>query len=584
MTSETPSTSVDIIERARAAASASVDAWSIPPGAFDDQPAPDLDPFAGLIEPRAPLSGAEDRRATVAECAEFEQNDTGNGQRLLAHFGREILNVREVGWHTYDKRVWVREGGDEAVMSYAQETARLIHEEADALTLYPFEERQIREAEPLQRRDRSDLTPEELHKVDEADRVRKQLGRRRADRRKFATSSGNDSRLSSMIRQALPHRTKGPKMLDADHMLFNCLSGTLQFEEVEDPDRAGEGWPASTLNVREMPHDRDHLMTKVAPVTYDPQAKCPKWEAFMERFQPDPSIRRFLQAFHGLALTGMNGHQSFIYSYGKGANGKSTFMEALGELFGPYSDTLNAESLSGSGQRRGDQATPDFADLPGVRYLRVAELPRGEPLKEALIKALTGGDKLKVRHLNKGFFDLFPIFKAGMSGNDLPQIGGLDDGIWRRVKLVPWSVMIPDKERRPMAEILGGFRAERSGILNWLIEGLRIYMAEGLVTPDKVEESTREYREEMDPIGAYLADCLEDSPGNYEECTAVYNGFVSWCTANNIRPWKQTMFGRAMNQKGIVREKTRIRRYLNVKLHDVPIVAPQPHGSGVRDE
>lgn len=519
---------------------------------------------------------------TVARCSELEQNDTGNGRRLLRHFGREILNVREVGWHTYNGRVWVREGGDEAVMKYAQTTAERIHAEADALALFPYELAQLQEAEPLRQRDDKELTPEQREAIAAADQVRKHLGRRRADRRKFATSSGNDSRLSCMIRQASPHKTVGPKQLDADYMLLNCQSGTLLFREVEDSDRAGEGWPTSTLEVVQLPHDRQHYMTKVAPVSYDPEATCPKWLAFLERFQPDPSIRRFLQAFHGLALTGMNGHQSFIYSYGKGANGKSTFMEALGELFGPYSDTLNAESLSGSGQRRGDQATPDFADLPGVRYLRVSELPRGEPLKEALIKALTGGDKLKVRHLNKGFFDLFPIFKAGMSGNDLPQIGGLDDGIWRRVKLVPWAVAIPDKERRPMAEILAGFREERAGILNWLIEGLRIYLAEGLVTPDKVEAATKGYRDDMDPIGAFMADCLEPTAGNFEECSAVYNAFEAWCLCNNIRPWKQTMFGRAMSQKGVVREKTRIRRYLNVKLHDVPVPASQPRGVGDR--
>ena len=552
--------------------------------------APDLDPFDDLIDdlpppPARPVPQEVDLQ-TVAECALQEENDTCNGFRLRRHFGREIVNVRENGWLTYNGQVWVREGGDDAVVKYAQATAKLIHAEAEALELYPYEIKILDAAKPLRERERGELTEAEREQLDEADRTKKQLGKRRAARRRFATQSGNDGRISAMIRQCAPHKTVDPIQLDADHMLFNCLSGTLQFREIEDADRAGEGWPVSTLEVVQLAHDRAHLITKVAPVFYDPTATCPKWSAFMERFQPDPSVRRFVQAFHGLALTGMNGHQSFIYSYGKGANGKSTFMEALGELFGPYSDTLNAESLSGAGQRRGDQATPDFAELPGVRYLRVAELPRGEPLKEALIKALTGGDKLKVRHLNKGFFDLFPIFKAGMSGNDMPRIDGLDDGIWRRVKLVPWSVQIPDAERRPMAEILAGFREERAGILNWLIEGLRIYLSEGLVTPKIVEDATKEYREDMDPIGAFLADCLPAAPDHYEDCSTVYNAFVSWCEWNSIRPWKQTMFGKTMVRKGIVREKTRIRRYANVKLDltGIPAGLPPTRAAAVKDE
>ncbi len=242
-------------------------------------------------------------------------------------------------------------------------------------------------------------------------------------------------------------------------------------------------------------------------------------------FQPNEKIRKFLQVYHGLALTGMTGQQCFIYNHGTGANGKSTCMEAVASLFGPYSDLLNAESLTGAGQRRGDQATPDFADLPGVRYLRISELPRGEPLKEALVKALTGGEEIKARHLNKGFFKFTPCFKAAMSGNDLPTIGGVDNGIWRRVRLVPWEVIIPEGERRPMNEVLAEFEAERSGILNWLIEGLDLFMREGLSTPDEVTAATAAYRAEMDPISSFTNDCLERGRGAFRDGARRLPGF-----------------------------------------------------------
>ncbi|WP_144291899.1 DNA primase family protein [Rhodoligotrophos appendicifer] len=213
----------------------------------------------------------------------------------------------------------------------------------------------------------------------------------------------------------------------------------------------------------------------------------------------------------------------------------------------------------------------------------MSELPRGEPLREALIKALTGGEPTQVRHLHKGFFDMYPTFKAMMSGNDLPQVGGVDHGIWRRLRLIPWSVTISDAEKRPMEQVLAEFEAERSGILNWLIEGLRRYMSEGLRAPPEVLAATLAYREEMDPVGGFITDCVERSPlvAN-ESVTAreMYEAFVSWCHANAVRPWKEATFGRVMPQKGFLKTSERIRRYLDVRLHDVPARnegrAPEP--------
>ncbi|GJE15089.1 DNA primase family protein [Methylobacterium longum] len=509
----------------------------------------------------------------LAACAKLEPNDTGNGARMLLHFGQDLQHVREIGWHTWTGRVWKREGGDEAAIAYAQRTAKRIHGEAPLLEQMPHEAKLIREAAPLRSKDHKELTSEEVVILDRANAVRKNLTVRREQRRKHATMSGNWGRITAMIAQALPHKSVGPKELDADHMMLNCENGTLLFAKEDDPDWCGEE-PGYRLNVKLEPHDRTRLITKIAPISYDPSAECPMFDAFMKRFQPDPLVRRFLQVYHGLALTGLTGQQCFIYNYGTGANGKSTFMEAIASMMGNYADLLNAESLTGQGQRRGDQATPDFAELPGVRYLRISELPRGEDLKEGLVKSLTGGEEIKARHLNKGFFKFTPTFKAAMSGNDLPKIGGVDNGIWRRVRLVPWAVTIPEAERRPMNEILAEFEAERPGILNWLLEGLDLYLREGLQTPDVVTAATSAYREEMDPIGAFAADCLDRVPGHSETARAVYEAFEAWCEANSVRPWKETAFGRAMPQKGFEREKKRVRRYLDVRLHDVPAQEP----------
>src|SRR5690606_21981812 len=119
--------------------------------------------------------------------------------------------------------------------------------------------------------------------------------------------------------------------------------------------------------------------------------EAPKWREFLDLFQPNERVRTFLRDFHGYALTAETADQVFVYHWGTGANGKSTFLEALAGVMGPYAHAMNAESFIGQTQS-GDKATPDFAQLHGVRWLRVSELPAGEPLKESLIKGLTGGD------------------------------------------------------------------------------------------------------------------------------------------------------------------------------------------------
>ncbi|UHC20432.1 phage/plasmid primase, P4 family (plasmid) [Methylobacterium currus] len=535
--------------------------------------------------PSGPETGELIGADIVAACAELEQNDTANGQRLLSHFGADLLHVREVGWHIWAGRLWRREGGDEAVTRLAQRTARRIALEADVLGLTARERAFVDAARELRRKSPENLTGEDRSAIDAADGVLDALTGRRAARRKFSVQSGNAPKVNAMVSQALPHKTIGPGDLDADPLLFNCENVTLALSRVVDPESEGDQHLRYRLWVDPVEHSRAHYITKLAPVVYDPEATCPKWDEFMKKFQPNENVRRFLQVFHGLAMTGLTGAQCFVYNYGTGANGKSTFMEALASLYGGYSDLLNAESITGQGQRRGDQATPDFAELPGVRYLRISELPRGEDLKEALVKSLTGGDEIKARHLNKGFFKFTPCFKAAISGNDMPKIGGTDHGIWRRLRLVKWSVMIPEGERRPMNEVLAEFEAERSGILNWLLEGLDIYMQEGLVTPKEVTDATQAYRDEMDPIAAFIEDCLAQCDGHHETARDVYVAFVRWCNANAIRPWKETFFGRVLPQKGIVKEKTRVRRYLNVKLHDVPdasaeVPAPSEGGEG----
>lgn len=514
------------------------DVGAIPPPANDDVP----DDFAG------DGVGAEDmphgppvNMDTVRRCVGQPQNDTGNAHRLIAHFGEDLIVAREQGWMVWTGSHWDLEDGAGAVKLRAQWTAPRIALEARHLQPIPGEEGE--------------------------DFEKRVVGRRR-----FAVSSGNASRTAAMVALAEPHLTRPVGDFDANPLMVAVRNGVLIFSREADPDCPDPDVTRWRGAVSFRPHRRDDLITKVMPVDYDPEARCPRWDAFLARFQPKEHMRRFLQVFHGLGLTGRT-VQALVFHYGGGANGKSTFINAICDLMGGYAQQLSAESITGQGQRRGDQATPDLARLPGARLVRISELPRGEPLKEALIKAVTGGEPMLVRHLNKGFFEFLPEFKPVMSGNDLPSVGGVDHGIWRRMRLVPWEVTIPDAEQREMADVLAEFAEERSGILNWLVEGAKIFLAEGLVSPSEVTAATQAYREEMDPIGGFVSDCVERTePGLSASVTArqMYEAYVSWSLANAKRPWKETAFGRAMPHKGFTKTSERVRRYLDCRLHDVP--------------
>ncbi len=284
-------------------------------------------------------------------------------------------------------------------------------------------------------------------------------------------------------------------------------------------------------------------------------------------------MRWWLQRWHGYALTGLVDAQLLAFNHGLGANGKTTFCEAIRRLMGDYAAALPAEAVTGEQHRRSDQATPEWARLPGVRLVLVGELPRNAPLKEETIKLVTGGEPMLVRHLNKGFVELRPVFKPVMTGNHKPNATGSDYAVWRRLRLVPWTERLQERERRPMGAVLAELEAEASGILNWLLDGLAGYLREGLGAPPAITEATEAYRAEMDPVGEWWKDCVEPRPGNEVPARAMYEAYISWCEANAVTPYKEARFGREMQRLPVEKKDGRVRKYLNVILKDVPTKA-----------
>lgn len=520
-----------------------------------------------------------DRLEAAAACL---MNDTGNARRMMIWFGHDLLFVRDVGWHVWTGQVWNAVGAKEAVLRLAQLTAVAVATEAGVLRLTEEEARRVEAGALAASMPKDDRGEREKALVEARMEALTAWGKRCAARRKFSISCGNGARIAQMELQAAPHLTVGVDAMDADPYLFNVENGTLEFFRAPDPDCPDPDVVRLIWDVRLRPHARADRIAKMAPAAYDPDARAPRLMAFLDRFQPSREVQRFLQVYYGYSLLGVIGAQKLVFHYGEGANGKSTFIEMLARLMGPYARSLNPESLTGTQVRHGAQASPDLAQLPGARMVRVSEMPRGEALREALVKSLTGGEPMMVRHLNANFFEFRPSFKASMSGNDKPRIDGVDHGIWRRIALVVWGVTIADGERREMEDVLAEFAAERAGILNWMVEGALIYLREGLVEPEAIREATKAYRADMDQVQGFVDACINRAPETASVASrVVYEGYVSWCLANAMKPWSEKAFSMTLVKKGFRKEDGRIRTFHGLELHDVP---PRPEQGGYQGD
>jgi putative DNA primase/helicase len=525
-------------------------------------------------EDGAPPAGITPEEMDKArECAPLDQNDRDNARRWIIWFGERALYVSGMGWFTYDGRQWLRDEGDLHVRLLAQDLVDKIKLECAVIVPGPKVKVMIEMAEKvILEKPRDKWTAEDEKLVERAASAQLNLAERRAARKRFAVSTGNAGRTNALLQQAASYKAVPIERLDADRMSFNVLNGTLHFGRELDPERP-EGSLRRLGKVDLRPHHRDDYITKCADVTFEREAGCPRFEEFLARVHPDAKMRLFLQVSHGYALLlGGNDEQRLIFHYGTGANGKSAFLEALGRMAATYRAVVAPESITGDGQREGNKANSDIARLFSARLVTIEELPRGVPLKESLIKALTGGTKMLARFLQKEFFEFEPVFTAVLSGNDMPTVSGTDYGIWRRLLIVHWGVTIPEGERTAPGELAAQFDAERAGILNWLIDGALLYLANGLTPyiPKGVTDFTDEYREERDPVGSFASSCLVSAEGYRLNASDLWKAYNDWCEANGIKAWNQTSFGNRLKALGYAKERGRLVQYVNVKLGDVP--------------
>ncbi|WP_051370682.1 DNA primase family protein [Mesorhizobium loti] len=528
----------------------------------------------------------------VRACAALDHSDTDNAERLLAHFGEDLLvraqsKARRAAFAVWTGTHWDIETGETRALAIAQNVGGRIALEVDYIEPTPAERLAIERGADALKVPEEERTPAQRKLAKVAQASHANVARRVSRRMTHAVSSKNKGRLEAMLACAGPHIQRGPDEFNADPLKVALASHTLCFRRTtrrirnpafDDPDDCREDLP-EFLQVADAElkivdgHRRQDMITQRVPVEYDPTAKCPKWDEFLRDKLPIDDVRRMVQVASGLGLVGIT-VQKLFFHYGKGANGKSVYMETLCRLLGEAAVTLPSESFIGEG-KAGGAANPDMARLYGRRFLRVKELPEGEDLRENLVKDLTGGEHFTVRDLFEGYFDFKPVFTGHMSGNGYPKITGTDNGIWRRMAVIHWSKIIAEADQREFEAVIAEFVPEYPGILNWLVEGVMIFLREGLVIPDAVRLKTQEYRDEMDRTSAFCARCVVGDPAGELTAKQFYQAYVDFTVDEGGRPISLTAFGLIMKKK-YDRVDGRIVIYRGLRLVDVPATRQAP--------
>ena len=307
--------------------------------------------------------------------------------------------------------------------------------------------------------------------------------------------------------------------LDTFDYLFNTKNSTINL-----------------LNGKSKECDIKDLSTKCSNFIFDPEAECPTWNSFLlQIFNNDLELIHFIQKAMGYTLSGDISEQCLFILWGTGANGKSTFLNVLQELFGDYGCSAATDTF----MKRTTEQSNDIARLRGMRLVTTSEAEQGKEISESLIKQITGEDVLTARFLYGEYFSFKPTFKIFMATNHKPRIKGADEGIWRRIKLIPFNVTIPSEQRDK--KLTKKLISENSGIFNWLLEGFNMWKKEGLNEPEAVKEANDEFRYDMDPVGCFVNEVLNISDNGEWRLTnkSLYDVYLKWCNKNNERSMSQ---------------------------------------------
>ena len=430
--------------------------------------------------------------------ANFHLTELGNAKRLVNKFGSSLRYVVEF-------KQWLVWKGDRWMFDEIGE----IHRLAKRVTLGIYKET-------------ANTTSDD---------------RRRA-LAKFASRSESQRALDALIKLArteedIPLRVseldKDPYLLGVNNGVINLRVGSLRT------------------------NTQSEYITKLAPVTFNPDAVCPKWIRFLDQsMDGNKDMIEYLQRIVGYSLTGITTEQQLFFLYGFGANGKSVFINTIQDLLGDYAMQTPVSTLM---TKNKGSVNNDVARLRGARFVATTETEEHSKFNESEVKLLTGGDMITARFLKKEFFEFRPEFKLWISGNHKP-VPGDGHGIWRRLILIPFDIVI--KEKNIDRELPTKLREELPGILNWAIKGCLKWQEDGLKTPDKILDAIKEYKSEMDTIQNWMDDCWKEEalPNAQIKASNLYLSYKKWNESNGeFFTFSQRMLGTKLKERGFEKKR-----------------------------
>lgn len=371
---------------------------------------------------------------------------------------------------------------------------------------------------------------------------------------KHALKSSTQRGINAMIELSKSELAVRPEDFDREPYIVNLKNGTLNLKTLE-------FWE----------HKPEDLLTRQMNVEYKPLAQCPRWLEFLNKiFQNNQNLINFIQKALGYSLSGDTGEDCLFILYGTGQNGKTTFLKTISEIWGDYAVDTPTETLL---LKDRDNVPNDIARLRGSRLVTSSESQEGRRFNEILIKKLTGRDRITARFLRQEFFEFDPTFKIWIATNHKPVVRENSKAFWRRIRLIPFTVQIPDSEVIPNFEKI--LLEEKEGIFNWILQGYKKWEKERLGIPEEIKTATEEYRDEMDILADFISSMCIEHPEAKAPTKDLYTAYCKWCEENKEEAISIRAFGRRLEERGyksIRTGKNRERGWQGIALRDNQIV------------
>ena len=433
------------------------------------------------------------RYAPETKEKEYALTDSGNAERFADMYKSQVryCNVFKK-WFIWNGKYWAKDDSGK-IINYAIESVRSIIHYAD-------------------------LLPD---------------GDKRKELIKHSLKSENAGKLKALldIASGLDAMSINPDMFDKNLWYLNAENGVINLK-------------SGNL----ISHNENLYITKMCKVGIDKKCKTPLWDNLLDKItKGEELMKRYLQKAIGCALSGDVSEQAIFILYGKGSNGKSTFLNIIAELLQDYSQNTPSETFM---IKKNEAVNNDVARLKGARFVTAIEVEENKRLAESLIKSMTGGDKLTTRFLYGEFFDYKPQFKVFLACNHRPIIRDTTHSIWRRIKLIPFEATISEQERDKYLfdKIVDN---ELPGILAWAVEGCLLWQKEGLTMPDSITTATEKYRSEMDAFGNFLEEVCVLGEEYKVTNKALRAAYEEWCKDNGEYALYQRAFGDKLREQGI---------------------------------